>query len=134
MIITIQLGGRTLALTAPLGAAAFAVDEGKGTAKIIFAMLAKGENGLNTINRVRSTATTLQWRPVAARPEGQTVREYSKDAYVQYTLVQTDGVWSPATDALANFMKVMQGAQSMPATPPSALGITLAEFSKPAKR
>lgn len=117
-------------MTAPLGAAAYAVVTETNSVKIIFAMMQQGETGLDAIIRIRSNPTTLKWIPVAARPEEQQASTFGPDPYVEYTLVYKDGSWTPSTDAVANFMRVMQGAQSMPATPPSALAASIAAYTR----
>lgn len=115
-------------MTAPLGAAAYAVVETDTTARIIFAMMREGESGLRTLNRVYNENTTLQWKPVAARPEEQHAAAFGPDEYCEYTLVYQDGNWMPSNAAVANFMQAMQAAQSLPVSPPSDLATTISAF------
>jgi hypothetical protein len=130
MIITIKIQNRSLSMTAPLGAAAYAIVAEPATIKVLFGMMKPGENGLKALLRIRNTTSTLTWIPVASRPEEQVASAFGKDLYVEYVLIYKDGVWSPSTDAVANFMKAMQGAQAMPATPPSALAASIATYAK----
>jgi hypothetical protein len=130
MIITIKIEGRTLALTAPLGAAAYALDQGKDQLKIIFGMMKTGENGLTAINRIRSSPSILTWHPVASRPESQVATSATTDLFVAYTLIYRDGAWMPATSQVANFLKVMQAAQSLPMAPSEDMAINIKDYTR----
>jgi len=130
MIILLNLAGQSLAITAPLGAAAYAVHQTSGKASVIFAMLRKGEAGIDTLNRVLDENTTLKWLPVAARPEEQLASAFGPDDYVAFDfLLDDDGNWTPATDALTNFLEAMQAMASLPTAPPSSLATTLQGFT-----
>lgn len=134
MILIVKLGGQSLSLVAPLGAAAYAVHEQTDKASIIFAMMKMGEHGIDTYNRVLDGNTALQWQPVAARPEEQKTSAPSKDEYIAYEFIRGEnGTWTPASDALTEFLTAMQAMQALPTAPPSSLATSLTGFGHRAR-
>lgn len=131
MLLTIKLSNRNMAMTAPLGAAAFSLEEDTTahTARITFAMMQNvagyPERGIDTINRVRREFPTMKWKCVTARPEEQVASGFGPDKFIEYAFAYKDGAWSPTTEALANFMRATRAIRDMPLAAPSELGVAL---------
>jgi len=133
MIINLQVNGQSLALTAPIGAAAFAVNLGENTLKVIFCMMKAGETGLDALNRILDANTTLDWTPVAARPEEQLTVGDTENEFVEYAFTWQGDAWHPATSTLANFMMALAGVQALPLQAPSQLKTSINAFLKKLK-
>lgn len=133
MLITVILKDELVPLVAPLGAAAFFVQDEGDTASVIFAMMRKGETGIDTLNRVMDEESALGWEAVAARPEEQRLSDFGPDAYIKYDLIYEGGGWRAASADLANYLRVLSLIQNMPKSPPRALGTTLEAFKGPKK-
>jgi len=130
MIIVIELTGHKMPLMAPLGAAAFAVQQTDATATVIFRMLKKGEDGLDALNSAREASPMLAWAPVAARPENQVASTFSTDEYVAYDFISENGIWIAANVEVSTFLAAMGAIQRMPASPPKSLSLTAAALMK----
>jgi len=121
MLITVKLRREWLPLIAPLGAAAYTEIVSGDTAKIVFGMMKKDENGIKAIRRISTEQKGQDWKAVAARPEEQRPAPYPGFDYASYDFVYKDGHWSAATEAIAAIINAMASFTQMPKTPPSAL-------------
>jgi len=129
MILLLKVQHRRLAVPAPLGAAAYAVTETNTTVTILFAMLRKGDSGLDTYNRVTHDFSAYGWLPVAARPEHQFASAFGPDDFVSYDFVlDGENNWTPANANVTAFLEAMQAVQTLPVSPPSTLAVSLSSL------
>jgi hypothetical protein len=141
MLLTIQLAHNNrielMPVIAPRGAAAYYVsnDPKSNNASVIFAMMKKGESGLDTLNRTLTDRQGMSeaWLPVASRPEAQRAASYTGPDFVSYDFVYNNEQWNTATLELANFLKAMQSFQALPALPPRELAFDVSRFAKTGK-
>lgn len=131
MIITIPVQGRTLAIMAPLGAAAYISSEAPNILKVLFAMMRKekDESAIDTINWLLSEAKALEWKPVSGRPEHQRLSTYSDDGFIEYQFINVNGEWQPASADLTSFLQMTGSFRALPASPPSSLRSSITLFS-----
>jgi len=130
MLVTFKHNSQYATVQAPLGAGAFAVfvdPKVENQLHIVFAMIQEGDkNALETLQRVRKAATTLSWKPTTARPELYQAPYYDVNKFVEYVFRETNGVWMPENDVLANYLAAMQISQGSPAKPPKELAYDMA--------
>lgn len=108
-------------MIAPAGAAAYAEAVTDRTAKVIFAMIQKGETGVQALERVLAEPRDLEWKAVAARPEEQRNAPVVNFPFASYDFTYVDGRWTAATEAIAAIINAMSNFQTLPKTPPSEI-------------
>jgi hypothetical protein len=128
MLLTIELQNRLMPVLAPVGAAAYAVQESETAASVIFAMMHVGETGITTLMRVRRKSSMLKWRPVAARPELQRQVSTSTKDFLAYDFELQDGEWVPRTSELKLYLEMISRVSAIPAQAPDDMYTTLEEW------
>lgn len=130
MMITIEAGGQLLPLLAPIGAAGYFYETNGSKLSILFAMMRKGERGIDALQRVRKDNSNLKWIPASARPEEQHHMLVGLKDFVAFDFEYRDGTWTPVQAELVDFMEQMSRLAAVPSQAPKVTYTDLASWSR----